>query len=72
MGRVFPLTVMEGGFAVERPPPGREKGGFPFGTVGLPHMQGKRDDFLSMFFVGAPLGEDSCGVDGYHKCEGRL
>lgn len=50
------LSVMGEGSAVQRTPPGRGDGAFPNGRAGLPRVQGKRGDFLSMLVGGGLSG----------------
>lgn len=70
-GRVSPRSVVGEGFAAERARPGRGEGGFPNGRAGLPHARGRRGDSVC-WGRWAPLGEGSCGEDGFHRCEGEL
>ena len=47
------------------------KGASLMGELASPHARGRRGDSVC-WGRWAPLGEGSCGEDGFHKCEGEL
>lgn len=71
-GRVSPRSVMGEGLAAERTLPGRGAGASLMGELDPP-VRRERGVTLSVCWGRrAPLGEESCGEDGFHRCEGDL